>query len=97
VAERRRTAVVQYNGVSYTRNLSLCRRTLTERQVEGSFLGGLGELGTVSACTRSSVSRFFAGRNLSMQLTVRILDALKLRFDQVHTPITPHTDAFDDR
>jgi hypothetical protein len=39
--ERQRTAVVHYNGVSYTRNLSMCRRALTERQVEGKYLGGL--------------------------------------------------------
>ncbi len=39
MGEKPRTAVVQYNGVSYTRNLSLCRLALTARQVEGSYLG----------------------------------------------------------
>ena len=64
IAERRRTATVQYNGVSCTHNLSLCRRALTERQVEGDYLGGHGDLADESKCSRSTVSRFFAGDNL---------------------------------
>lgn len=92
-AERRRTAVVQYNGVSYTRNLSLCRRALTEQQVEGNFLGGHGDLADEIECSRSTVSRFFSGHNLSTDATRRILGALRLRFDDVHKPYVPQSDA----
>jgi hypothetical protein len=94
-AERRRTAVVQYNGVFYTRNLSLCRRALTERQVEGKFLGGHADLADEIECSRSTVSRFFSGDNLSMDVTLRVLGALKLKFNQVHTPYVPHSDTSD--
>jgi hypothetical protein len=93
IAERSRTAIVQYNGVSYTGNISLCRRALTERQVEGDFLGGLGDLAVQSECSRSTVSRFFAGDNLSMDVTRRILGALRLKFDDVHTPYARQSDA----
>ncbi len=95
MAETRRTAVVQYNGVLYTRNLSLCRRALTQRQVEGSYLGGHGDIADEIRCSRSSVSRFFSGHNIRADLTRRILDALKLKFDDVHAPFTPPSDAPD--
>lgn len=64
IAERRRTATVQYHSVSCTGNLSLCWRALTEREVEGDYLGGHGDLADESKCSRSTVSRFFAGDNL---------------------------------
>jgi hypothetical protein len=95
IAERRRTAIVQYNGVSYTRNLSLCRRALTERQVEGTFLGGHGDLADEIECSRSTVSRFFSGHNLSTDATRRILGALELKFDDVHTPYVRQSDVSD--
>src|SRR5215471_21023600 len=75
-AARRRFAVVEYNGVSYTRDLSLCRRALTDCQVGGEYLGGLAELAETADCSRSTASRFFSGRNLSMDVTRRLLDFL---------------------
>lgn len=84
-AARRRTAVVQYNGVSYTRDLSLCRRALTECQVGGAYLGGLAELSEEAGCSRSTASRFFSGRNVSIEVTLRLLKGLKLSFEAVHT------------
>ncbi len=96
MSEKARTAVVHYNGVAYTRNISLCRRALTNRQVEGGYLHGLDDIATDIGCSRSSVSRFFAGGNLKAELTQRILGALKLTFDEVHTPIAPMPDAPDD-
>lgn len=86
-AERRRTAVVTYNGAAYLRNLSLCRRALTQRQVEGEFLGGLTELAGAVGYSRSTVTRLFNGHNLSMDVTIKLLDVLKLSFEDVHTPI----------
>jgi len=95
-ADRRRTALVQYNGLSYTRNLSLLRRALTYRQVQGSYLGGHGELADDIECSRSTISRFFSGDNLSMNVTRRILGALKLKFGDVHTLCTPQPGADGD-
>ena len=94
MAERPRTAVVHYNGLPYTRDLSMCRRALTHRQVEGKFLGGMADLATESGCHRSVVSRFFAGLNVSTEMTMRILGSLELDFDQVHKPVPP-SDASD--
>src|SRR6266498_2913959 len=91
-AGRRRTAVVKYNGVSYLRNLSLCRRALTHRQVEGEFLGGMTELAQAAGCSRSTVTHLLSGRNLSMEMTIKLLAALKLRFEDVHTPLADPTD-----
>src|SRR5215831_20900911 len=95
MADRRWTAVVQYNGSSYTRDLLLCRRALTQRQVEGSYLGGHAELADEIECSRSTVSRFFSGHNLSTDVTRRILGALKLRFNDVHTPVASESSASD--
>jgi hypothetical protein len=95
MAETRWSAVVQYNGVSYTRNLSVLRRALTQRQVEGCYLGGHGDIAEEIGCSRSSVSRFFGGHNIKADLSRRILDALKLKFDEVHTPYVRQPDASD--
>jgi hypothetical protein len=95
MAEKLRTAVVQYNGVSYVRNLSLCRRALTARQVEGNFLTGITGLADSIACGRSTVSRFYSGLNTSADVTARILGALKLGFDEVHNPIDPPPDGLN--
>ena len=85
-AARRRSAVVQYNGVSYKRNLSLCRRALTERQVQGEYLGGMIDVAKAAGCSRSTVTRLFNGHSLSMEVTRNILSVLKLSFEEVHTP-----------
>ena len=91
-AARRRTAVVKYNDVCYLRNLSLCRRALTHRQVEGEFLGGMTDLAQAAGCSRSTATHLLSGRNLSMQMTIKLLDALKLRFEDVHTLLADPTD-----
>jgi hypothetical protein len=86
-AARRRTAVVKYNRAVYLRDLSLCRRALTQRQVEGEYLSGLTELAAVVGCSRSTTNRFFNGRNISMEVTLKLLNGIKLTFEDVHTPI----------
>lgn len=91
-AGRRRTAVVKYNRASYTRDLSHCRRALTQRQVEGEFLGGMADLAKAAGCSRSTAHRFFCGWSVSMETTMRLLNALKLSFEDVHTPLVDTTD-----
>lgn len=95
MTETRRTAVFQHKSVLYTRNSSLRRRALTQRRVEGCYLGGHGDIADEIECSRSSVSRFFSGHNIRADITRRILDALKLKFDDVHAPFTPQSDASD--
>ena len=85
-AQRRRTAIVRYNGVYYRRNLSLCRQALTQRQIEGEYLRGVIELAEALGCSRSTVTRFFNGRNVSTAVTLTLLNALHLSFEEVHAP-----------
>ena len=76
------TAHVRYRGVLYRLDLARCRRALVMRQVEGevSSLDGLAKRARLS---RSTASRFFAGRSLSLGATLRILAVLRLKFEDV--------------
>jgi transcriptional regulator with XRE-family HTH domain len=69
----------------YVLDLSRCRRALVERQVQGEFDSMQG-LAVKVGVSRSTASRFFSGRATSLPVTLRMLDALHLRFDDVATP-----------
>ena len=75
---------VQYRGLPYMLNLLRCRRALVERQVEGG-LDSMECLAEAVGISRSTASRFFSGRPTSLTVTLRILAALKLRFEDVAT------------
>jgi Helix-turn-helix len=80
-------ATVRYDGSPYTRNRRKCRIALTHRQVEGELLGGRTALAAAANVSRSTVSRFFSGHNVSVEATIRILSVLRLRFEEVHRPV----------
>jgi transcriptional regulator with XRE-family HTH domain len=82
---RPRRVRVAYNGVPYTLDLLRCRRALVVRQVEGE-LTSMQSLADVIGVSRSTASRFFSGRPTSLAVTLKILGALRLRFDEVATP-----------
>ncbi len=69
-----------------------CRRALVECQVKGE-LDSMESLANAVGISRSTASRFFAGKPASLTVTLRILDALHLRFDEVATrvPSSPGT------
>jgi len=79
---RPRQARVHYKGLPYVLDLVRCRRALVERQVEGD-LDSMGSLAVAVGISRSTASRFFAGRPTSLTVTLRILEALHLKFEEV--------------
>jgi DNA-binding XRE family transcriptional regulator len=84
IALLRRT-IVNFRGIDHEMNLSVLRLALVHRQVDGDFdsMEGLAEAIGIS---RSTVSRFFAGRPTSLTVALAVLDKLKLKFEEVFTP-----------
>ena len=83
---RPHTVVVSYHGLPYRLDLVACRRALVKRQVDGK-LDSLESLARTLGISRSTVSRFFSGRNTSLSITLKILEALHLTFEDVATPL----------
>jgi transcriptional regulator with XRE-family HTH domain len=76
---------VWFRGIEYTLNLAACRRALVDRQVDGK-LDSMESLAVAVGISRSTASRFFSGRPTSLAVTLKILEALQLTFDQVAAP-----------
>ena len=89
---RPRHVAVWYRGIPYVLDLVACRRALVKRQVEGRFDRMESLAGAIGA-SRSTVSRFFSGRPTSLGVTLRLLDALGLEFDEVAGPMVDGDDA----
>jgi hypothetical protein len=77
---------VSYRGIFYELNLLVCRRALVNRQVAGE-LDSMQSLASAVGISRSTASRFFSGRPTSLTVTLGILEALRLKFEEVATPI----------
>jgi hypothetical protein len=84
-ANRPTQASVWYRGLPYTLDLLECRRALVQRQVEGG-LDSMEGLGDACGISRSTASRFFSGRPTSLAITLKIVSALGLTFEQVAKP-----------
>lgn len=74
-----------YRGLAYMLNLLVCRRALVNCQVSGE-LDSMESLADRVSISRSTASRFFTGRPTSLTVTLRILDTLHLRFEDVARP-----------
>jgi transcriptional regulator with XRE-family HTH domain len=85
MASRPKQVTVWYRGIPYTLDLMVCRRALVDRQVEGR-LDSMESLANAVGISRSTASRFFSGRPTSLAVTLKILEALHLTFDEVATP-----------
>jgi hypothetical protein len=72
-------------GIPYLLDLVRCRRALVQRQVDGE-LDSMESLALATGISRSTASRFFSGRPTSLAVTLKILDALRLGFEEVATP-----------
>jgi transcriptional regulator with XRE-family HTH domain len=83
--KRPQTVVVSYRGMPYELDLVACRRALVQRQVEGE-LDSMESLARACGISRSTASRFVSGRNTSLTVTLEILAALRLEFDDVARP-----------
>jgi transcriptional regulator with XRE-family HTH domain len=77
---------VWYRGIPYLLDLVRCRRALVHRQVEGE-LDSMESLARAVGISRSTASRFFSGRPTSLTVTLKILAALKLAFEEVASPV----------
>jgi hypothetical protein len=85
---RPRTVVVSYRDVTWALDLFECRRALVRRQVAGEF-DSMDGLASAVGVSRSTASRFFSGRSTSLKVTLGILKALRLEFDDVARPCDP--------
>jgi DNA-binding XRE family transcriptional regulator len=81
---RPKRALVNFRELEYEMDVAVCRAALVRRQVEGE-IGSIEGLAQAVGCSRSTVSRLFAGRQTSLTVALRILDKLKLTFDEVFT------------
>jgi transcriptional regulator with XRE-family HTH domain len=94
MATRPKAVTVYYRGIPYVLDLVRCRRALVERQVHGG-LDSMESLAETVGISRSTASRFFSGKPTSLTVTLRILEILKLRFDDVARPKSDQDDAAD--
>lgn len=84
MASRPRFARVFYRGLPYRIDLVACRQALVRCQVDGE-LDSMERLAERVGISRSTASRFFSGRPTSLAVTLDILKALHLSFDEVAT------------
>jgi len=82
---RPKTVTVFYRGIPYVLDLTRCRRALVDRQVEGN-LDSMESLAQAVGISRSTASRFFSGKPTSLTVTLKILEVLKLKFNDVARP-----------
>ncbi len=83
---RPRRAIVNFRGIDHEMNVMVCRLALVRRQVAGEF-DSMEGLADAIGRSRSTVSRFFAGRRTSLPVALAVLGKLKLNFEEVFTPI----------
>jgi transcriptional regulator with XRE-family HTH domain len=91
VSERRKRpgcVIVYYRHTTWKLSLIECRRALVRGQIEGEF-DSMEQLADAVGISRSTASRFLSGRATSLRVTLAILKALKLEFDDVATPCDP--------
>jgi hypothetical protein len=81
-----RRAIVNFRGIDHEMNIPVLRLALVRRQVAGEF-DSMEGLAKAIGYSRSTVSRCFAGRPISLPVALAVLDKLKLRFEDVFTPI----------
>lgn len=76
---------VEYRGIPHVLDLVACRYALVTCQVRGE-LESMESLAAKVSISRSTASRFISGRPTSLTVTLKILDALHLEFEDVATP-----------
>lgn len=89
--ERPDRVQVSYFGTLYWLDLHACRRALVERQLQGQLMT-IQALATAANLSRSTVSRFFAGKSHAVSSARCILTTLGLELGDVISPIEGGTD-----
>jgi DNA-binding XRE family transcriptional regulator len=88
---RPRQVTVWFRNLPYALDLVKCRRALVARQVDGE-LDSMESLANAVEISRSTASRFFSGRPTSLTVTLKILEALHLKFEDVMRPLAEEDD-----
>jgi transcriptional regulator with XRE-family HTH domain len=86
MASRPKMVDVFYRGIAYRLDLVGCRKGMVNCQVLGE-LDSMEALADTVGISRSTASRFFSGRPTSLAVTLKILDALHLGFEDVARPV----------
>src|SRR5215831_15127434 len=79
-------AIVSFKSLPYVLHVRALRRALIARAVDNEF-STIGELADRARVSRSTVSRFFAGRSTSLEVAFAILRELELAFEDVCSPL----------
>lgn len=74
--------IIYFKRLPYIVDIPACRKALVRRQVEGE-LTNMTSLAVAAAISRSTASRFFSGRSVSLAALLRILKVLRLEFHDV--------------
>jgi hypothetical protein len=85
------SVVVEFNGHPHRVDMRVVELAFFRKVVEGKLDSRLA-LADATGLSRSTVSRFVAGKGASIHVALRILAELDLRFDDVATPIPVHSD-----
>jgi hypothetical protein len=80
------SAVQVFDGNLHRLDMVTIESAFFRKVIEGTY-GCREDLAKAAGCSRSTVSRFFAGKNVSIKVTLAILAALDLRFDDVAEPL----------
>src|SRR2546429_682655 len=93
--KRPKTVEVWYRGIPYLLDLTVCRKALVDCQVRGE-LDSMESLAVKVGISRSTASRFFSGKPTSLAVTLKILEVLKLTFDEAARPKSDEDEADSD-
>jgi len=86
MTSRPRVVKVVYRGMPYELDMVECRRALVRQQIARQ-LYSMESLARAVGISRSTASRFFSGRQTSLNVTLDILDTLGVTFSEVARPL----------
>jgi transcriptional regulator with XRE-family HTH domain len=87
---RRPVSTVQvFDGNPHRLDMVAIESAFFRKVIEGTY-GCREDMAKAAGCSRSTVSRFFAGKNVSIRVVLAILAELDLRFDDVAEPLYPN-------
>ncbi len=81
-----RRVIVNFLGIDHEMNVPVLRLALVRCQVAGQF-HSMEQLADLVGVSRSTVSRFFAGRPTSLTIALEVLNHLNVKFEEVFTPV----------
>lgn len=80
-------AIVFFRGFPHLLYLRALRRAMLTLEIDGDLEGAMTGLAERVKSSRSTVSRLFSGRRISLVTLLAVLDQLKLKFEDVCWPL----------